>query len=148
VYNSNTVTDFFAKLVVEVVVGVTSHPIVLFIKKRLFGTTKAKQISMGGGKGGNATVRGQNSVAVGGAGGRGGPYGKGGDGGDAHVEGDNVFAMGGEGGEAGQLDRGGRGGRSPFEILGAPNLYLPDGSRLWNYGRGGDGAGPTSKSDE
>ncbi|MEK7106509.1 MAG: hypothetical protein AAB895_04115, partial [Patescibacteria group bacterium] len=56
--------------------------------------------------------------------------------------GNNSFAMGGEGGEAGQVDRGGRGGRSPLEILGIPNTQLPDGTHLWDYGRGGDGGNP------
>jgi hypothetical protein len=48
--------------------------------------------------------------------------------------------MGGEGGEAGQHHRGGRGGRSPLELLGMKNEQLPDGTWLWDYGRGGDGA--------
>ncbi|KXJ98083.1 MAG: hypothetical protein UZ19_OD1000803 [Parcubacteria bacterium OLB19] len=77
-----------------------------------------------------------------GIGGGGGPGGKGGDGGSAEIVGDNGFAMGGEGGEAGQLDRGGREGRSPLEISGVPNTQLPDGTHLWDYGRGGDGASP------
>lgn len=96
-----------------------------------------------GGRGGNAKVNGNYSTAIGGLGGGGGPFGKGGDGGNAEAIGDNCFAMGGEGGEAGQLDRGGRGGRSPFEILGHENIQLPDGSFLWDKGRGGDGAGPS-----
>lgn len=96
-----------------------------------------------GGRGGNAKVNGTNSTAIGGLGGGGGPLGKGGDGGSAEAIGDNCFAMGGEGGEAGQLDRGGKGGRSPFEILGHENIQLPDGSFLWDKGRGGDGAGPS-----
>jgi hypothetical protein len=78
--------------------------------------------------------------AIGGAGGGGG-VGRGGDGGDAKVVGDGM-ALGGEGGEAGQVDRGGRGGRSPLEVLGVPNRQLPDGTWLWDYGRGGDGGGP------
>jgi hypothetical protein len=92
-----------------------------------------------GGKGGDATVVG-HGVAKGGRGGKGGPAGagRGGDGGSAEVKGDG-FALGGEGGEAGQPDRPGRGGRSPLEVLGAPNIKLPDGSSLWDYGRGGDG---------
>jgi ribosomal protein L37AE/L43A len=96
-----------------------------------------------GGKGGNASVSG-NGTAMGGRGGGGGVDGKGGDGGDANVVGDG-FAMGGEGGEAGQLNRPARGGRSPFEILGIPNEQLPDGSWLWEKGRGGDGAFPAPK---
>lgn len=103
------------------------------------GKTSAPVISAGG-KGGNASVKG-SGTAIGGKGGGGGPGGKGGDGGNAHVDGDG-FAMGGEGGEAGQLERGGRGGRSPLEILGFPNITLPDGSKLWEYGRGGDGGDP------
>jgi hypothetical protein len=46
-----------------------------------------------------------------------------------------------------QADRGGRGGRSGLELSGVPNIELPDGTRLWEYGRGGDGAGPPSKDD-
>jgi hypothetical protein len=49
------------------------------------------------------------------------------------------LAVGGEGGEAGQLDRPARGGRSGAEVLGIPNIQLPDGTWLWDYGRGGDG---------
>ncbi len=92
-----------------------------------------------GGNGGNVKVSGNNSVGIGGIGGGAGPGGKGGDGGSVEAFGDNAFALGGEGGEAGQTDRGGRGGRSPFEILGYENIQLPDGSFLWDKGRGGDG---------
>jgi hypothetical protein len=99
-----------------------------------------------GGKGGNARVKG-DGAAFGGRGGGSGVYGRGGDGGNAEIDGDG-FAMGGEGGEAGQIDRGGRGGRSPFEILGIPNEQLPDGSWLWDKGRGGDGAGPTKSKEK
>ena len=108
----------------------------------LFGIGKNSKNISSGGKGGDAKVSGKNSVALGGIGGGGGPGGKGGDGGAAEAIGDNAFAMGGEGGEAGQVDRGGRGGRSPLEILGIPNTQLPDGTHLWDYGKGGDGAGP------
>ncbi len=103
---------------------------------------KSKNKNSGGGRGGNAKVNGANSTAIGGLGGGGGLYGKGGDGGSAEVVGNNGFSMGGEGGEAGQLDRGGRGGRSPMEILGIKNTQLPDGTFLWDYGRGGNGSGP------
>jgi hypothetical protein len=96
-----------------------------------------------GGKGGNATAE-ENGFAKGGPGGRGGPWGSGGNGGDAHAKG-NAVALGGEGGEAAQFDRGGKGGRSAAEIHGIPNRQLPDGSWLWDYGRGGDGASPTKK---
>jgi len=90
-----------------------------------------------GGAGGSASVAG-NGQAIAGRGGGGGVGGSGGKGGDANVNG-NGFAMGGEGGEAGQADRGGRGGRSPFEVMGLPNERLPDGTWLWDKGRGGDG---------
>jgi hypothetical protein len=93
-----------------------------------------------GGRGGNASVGG-HGTALGGKGGGAGLSGRGGDGGDAQVRGDGI-ALGGEGGEAGQADRGGRGGRSPLEVLGIPNRQLPDGSWLWDYGKGGDGASP------
>ena len=93
-----------------------------------------------GGRGGSATVRG-NGIAIGGSGGNAGPGGAGGDGGSGYIEGDGI-ALGGEGGEAGQLCKGGKGGRSPMEAHGLPNRQLPDGSWLWDYGRGGDGASP------
>ncbi|MBV9571931.1 MAG: hypothetical protein JO056_11890 [Alphaproteobacteria bacterium] len=94
-----------------------------------------------GGEGGKATVIGKRSQAFGGPGGRGGPYGHGGKGGDAIVHGDDSVAQGGEGGEAGQAGgKGGRGGRSPAELRDLPNVQLPDGSHLWDYGRGGTGA--------
>lgn len=105
--------------------------------------SKKKKVINNGGSGGNAKASGLNSSAIGGMGGGGGPGGKGGNGGSAEAFGDNSFVMGGEGGEAGQLDRGGRGGRSPLEILGIPNSQLPDGTHLWDYGRGGDGASPS-----
>ena len=90
-----------------------------------------------GGAGGNATVSGSGK-ALGGPGGKGGPFGQGGKGGDAHVQGDG-FAAGGEGGDAGQFDGSGRGGRSAAEAHDILNRQLPDGSWLWDYGRGGDG---------
>ncbi len=66
-----------------------------------------------GGRGGDANVLGSNSVAIGGQGGRGG-IGPGMPGGDVSIEGDNAIGMGGQGGEASQSDgRGGRGGRAP-----------------------------------
>ncbi|MBK5215642.1 MAG: hypothetical protein JJE53_02455 [Candidatus Pacebacteria bacterium] len=105
--------------------------------------SRKKNETNNGGRGGNAKVNGNNSTAIGGLGGGSGSFGNGGDGGNAEAIGDNCFAMGGEGGEAGQLDRGGKGGRSPFEILGHENIQLPDGSFLWDKGRGGDGAGPS-----
>lgn len=93
-----------------------------------------------GGKGGNAKASG-NAFAKGGPGGKGGPWGPGGNGGSALADG-NGIALGGEGGEAAQLDKGGRGGRSGAEVHGIPNRLLPDGTWLWDYGRGGDGASP------
>ncbi len=95
-----------------------------------------------GGRGGSATVGG-NGTAIGGSGGNGGVGGTGGDGGSGHVKGDGIV-LGGEGGEAGQLCKGGKGGRSPVEAHDLPNRQLPDGSWLWDYGRGGDGASLTS----
>ena len=92
-----------------------------------------------GGNGGSPTIVG-SGIAIGGSGGAGGQYGRGGDGGGGVHTGKNVFAIGGEGGEAGQFDRGGKGGRSPLEILEVPNQQLPDGTWLWDRGRGGDGA--------
>lgn len=113
--------------------------------------THKNSISNGsGGRGGDAKVSGNDSTAIGGKGGGGGPNGKGGDGGNVEANGDNVFAMGGEGGESGQLDRGGRGGRGPLEVL------INDHPEKWKeisknfdlseeeakkYGKGGDGEG-------
>ena len=92
-----------------------------------------------GGDGGSPTAIGNNNTIIGGQGGAGGPGAKGGNGGGGVHHGDNLVVMGGEGGEAGQFDRGGKGGRSPFEILGYPNIQLPDGTKLWDKGRGGNG---------
>lgn len=65
-----------------------------------------------GGRGGDASVQGSRSVAIGGQGGRGG-IGPGMPGGDVSIESDNVIGIGGQGGEASQPDgRGGRGGRA------------------------------------
>ncbi len=99
-----------------------------------------------GGKGGNAVAE-ENGVAKGGPGGRGGPWGPGGNGGNAHAKG-GAIALGGEGGEAAQFDRGGKGGRSAAEVHGIPNRQLPDGSWLWDYGRGGDAASPTKNPEK
>jgi hypothetical protein len=55
-------------------------------------------------------------------------------------------AMGGEGGEAGQAHRGGRGDRSPAELLGLPNILLPDGTCPWDRGPGGDGGEPPTST--
>jgi hypothetical protein len=88
-----------------------------------------------GGVGGDARASGAQSVAVGGPGGRGG-IGPGQEGGSVQA-GLGVTAAGGEGGEAGQP--GGRGGRSGAEVIGIPNVQLPDGTWLWDYGRGGNG---------
>lgn len=97
----------------------------------------------GGGAGGHASVGG-SGVALGGDAGGGGPesfIARGGAGGGGSISGDG-FVAGGEGGEASQRDRGGRGGRSGAEAAGVPNQQFPDGSWLWDYGRGGDGASP------
>lgn len=92
-----------------------------------------------GGQGGDARVNGAGSFAMGGPGGHGG-VGPGGVGGGAQA-GPGVTSAGGEGGEAGQPNgRGGRGGRSGAEVMGVPNEPLPDGTHLWDYGRGGNGA--------
>lgn len=100
-----------------------------------------------GGAGGSAKVG--SGYAIGGKGGRGGVPGSGsaGAGGNAEVAGEGL-ALGGEGGDAGQADSGGKGGRNGFEVLGVPNYQFPDGSWLWEFGRGGDGAGPPPHGDE
>lgn len=79
------------------------------------------------GRGGNATIEGTGYAH----GGKGGGLG-GGDGGDAFVKGTGLAI----GGEAGQSDRGGRSGLEVSGIL--PNVQLPDGSWLYDYGRGGN----------
>jgi hypothetical protein len=66
-----------------------------------------------GGKGGNATAIGNNSIAVGGPGGGAGSGGNGGEGGSGNAVGDKAKVYEGEGGQAGQPDgSGGRGGRA------------------------------------
>lgn len=108
-----------------------------------------------GGRGGNASVFGVNSSAIGGKGGGGGPGGKGGDGGDAHSVGDNSFTVGGEGGEAGQIDRGGRGGRGPLHVLmeDHPEKFKEISETFGiteemakTIGKGGDGGGPVKNN--
>lgn len=90
-----------------------------------------------GGRGGNALVSGNRSSAIGGPAGESGIV-PGGRGGDATVHGDDSFAIGGQGGGAPQAD--GRGGRGGIAGLGIGyNTILPDGHRLSDYGRGGDG---------
>lgn len=100
----------------------------------------------GGGEGGSATVGG-SGIAVAGPGGGGGIGGSGGTGGGGTVAGDGVV-FGGEGGGAGQPDRRGRGGRGGLELSGIPNQQLPDGTWLWDYGRGGDGANQPADADD
>jgi len=90
-----------------------------------------------GGPGGDAHVQGNDSMAVGGPGGRGG-LGEGGRGGDAVVRCDNMTYAGGEGGESHQPDgRGGRGGQSGYFTLGLPDYRLPDGRWISEFGGGG-----------
>ena len=100
-----------------------------------------------GGAGGSVKVG--SGYGIGGKGGRGGVSGSGsgGAGGNVEIEGEG-FGLGGEGGDAGQADSGGKGGRSPFEVLGVPNYQLPDGRWLWEFGRGGDGAGPQHLAED
>lgn len=92
-----------------------------------------------GGPGGDADVQGDNTMAIGGPGGRGG-LGEGGPGGPAVVRGDNIVYGGGEGGEARQADgRGGRGGRSGYFTIHKPDLQqLTTAPWLLEAGRGGD----------
>jgi hypothetical protein len=103
------------------------------------GGTGGEGVIGAGGDGGDAEVEGNNSVAVGGPGGRGGAT-EGMRGGNAEARGDNLVSAGGEGGEAPQVDgRGGRGGRSGFLVLGSEDIQLPGGTWLSQYGRGGNG---------
>ncbi|CAN1721400.1 conserved protein of unknown function [Hyphomicrobium sp. 1Nfss2.1] len=99
-----------------------------------------------GGGGGDASVQGDKSIAIGGPGGRGGIV-PGGDGGDAVVTGDSSVYVGGQGGEGLQADgRGGRGGRSGFAVFQAT---LGQGNDDWPLDVGGfeygrGGDGPCS----
>lgn len=86
------------------------------------------------GDGGRASSSG-TGIAIGGPGGSAGVHGDGGAGGEATAIGGGL-SVGGEGGSGD-----GRGGRSGYAWLELPNLPLPDGSHLHDYGRGGDGAG-------
>lgn len=89
------------------------------------------------GSGGRAEVYGNRSGAIGGPAGESGIY-LGGPGGDAIVRGDNSLAIGGQGGGAPQAN--GRGGKGGMAALGLGyNTILPDGHRLSDFGRGGDG---------
>lgn len=87
-----------------------------------------------GARGGDATVEGSRSGAIGGDAGERGLL-PGGRGGDATVRGDNSYARGGSGGNA-PLRPDGRGGRrtkSPGELENLPTA-------MWPYGYGGRGA--------
>ena len=88
----------------------------------------------GGGKGGNAIVKG-SGIAIGGPGGRGCPHGSGGDGGSAEVNGDGLAA----GGEGGSVDGNGvwyPPARSGYEIA-MEAQGQPIDPRLRRFGRGG-----------
>jgi hypothetical protein len=88
---------------------------------------------IGPGSGGNATVSGKRSGAIGGDAGHSGIW-PGGPGGNAAVQGDDSFAMGGAGSNSGDPDgRGGRAAKSPMEIQDKE-------TSMWKYGRGGIGA--------
>ena len=92
-----------------------------------------------GGRGGSAEVHAHRSRAFGGRGGRGGAC-PGMPGQDVVVTGDDQIVIGGDGGEAGQIDgRGGRGARSDTGRLGIKDYQLPDGRWFSEFGRGGDG---------
>jgi hypothetical protein len=97
-----------------------------------------------GGDGGSGKIVGGEGVIIGGTGGSGGPVGagRGGDGGSGSISGGGGLIIGGAGGEAGQYGRGGRGGMSPLAAFGLDGFILPDGRRLSDFGRGGDGAAP------
>ncbi len=139
------------------VIGVGVTVIGGLILYYIFGIGKTKKVEHNGGHGGSAKATGQNSSAIGGKGGGGGPGGKGGHGGSAETFGDNSFAMGGEGGEAGQLDRGGKGGRGPLHALmedypdKAKEIFSTFGitEEMANrIGKGGDGANPSENGDK
>lgn len=102
-----------------------------------------------GGPGGKGIGK-DGGVGMGGKGGAGG-LGDGGAGGDGIGEGPGSMGLGGEGGSSTQPDgTPGHGGRSPMEVLHEKfpdnpmyqNRLLPDGTMLWDKGRGGQaGAG-------
>lgn len=117
----------------ERIVAILDQPSMFNIRKQFLDIDNPN-IKGTGGTGGKATVKGNNSVALGGHGGLGGISGKGGKGGDAEAMGNNVFAIGGDGGNAGQKDgRGGQGAIGPMERLNGPNDQ-------WKYGAGGSAA--------
>jgi len=137
------------------IIGIGTAVVAGLILYYIFGIGKKKEVENGkGGRGGNASVAGLNSTAIGGKGGKGGLIGKGGDGGNARVLGNNSFAMGGQGGEAGQKNRGGSGGRGPLHVLmeDYPEKFKEISKKFGitedmarNIGKGGDGGNPSRK---
>lgn len=129
-----------------IISGVVFAAVELYRRRTKAKTEQTISLPTGmGGAGGNAKVG--NGYAIGGKGGRGGVPGSGSGGAGGDAEAVSGLALGGEGGDAGQSDGGGKGGRSGFEVLGRPNYQFPDGTWLWDYGRGGDGADPADCND-
>lgn len=100
-----------------------------------------------GGKGGDATAKGDRVTAIAGPGGPAGTHGRGGDGGSASVEGDDSLAGGGGGGAAGQIGVWYPPARSGYEVA-MRKLGLPVDPDLARYGRGGVGGSPAGRWDE
>ena len=102
-----------------------------------------------GGIGGSGTIEGNEGLIIGGRGGRSGrpDCGSGGDGGSGSIKGDGGIIIGGDGGEAAQFGRPGLGAQSPLDRLGLGDIRLPDGSRLGDFGRGGNGGAPPISHD-
>ena len=87
-------------------------------------------------KGGDASVEGKRSMAIGGNAGESGVF-PGGPGGNASVRGNDSISIGGQGGGAPQAN--GRAGKGGVAMAGLGyNRILPDGRRLSDFGRGGD----------
>jgi hypothetical protein len=94
-----------------------------------------------GGRGGSGSIIDGDGMIIGGRGGRpdGGRGGDGGGGGGGTIKGGNGIIIGGDGGEAAQYGRPGLGAQSGFARSGLADFVLPDGRRLSDFGRGGDG---------
>jgi hypothetical protein len=103
-----------------------------------------------GGRGGSGSIIDGDGMIIGGRGGRGGrpDGGRGGDGGGSTINGGSGIIIGGNGGEAAQYGRPGLGAQSGFTRFGLPDFVLPDGRRLSDFGRGGDGGAPPIQHED
>lgn len=94
-----------------------------------------------GGRGGGGNALGEQSIVIGGRGGRGGAFGRGGDGGGGDATGVGSRVIGGNGGDAGRIDgRGGKGGDSGLKRLSRDELRSWGLTGNEGYGQGGAAA--------